>query len=203
MQRMFDSKAKYWDQDPMKVERAQSVAKHIMKKLTDRPYHIGMEYGCGTGLLGSIIREYFDKLIMADTSSNMLKVLDKKIELNGITNMKTVLIDLLTENIDEKVDILFSLMVLHHIKNIDLILEKWNTIIHDKGILFIADIDEENGLFHYDGETEHNGINRVQLMNKLRNIGYTHITDETAYIIKKEVNNIEKEFSVFLITATK
>jgi cyclopropane fatty-acyl-phospholipid synthase-like methyltransferase len=47
----FDERAKDWDSDPLKVERARIVAEYIRSVLPLRPGMSALEYGCGTGLL--------------------------------------------------------------------------------------------------------------------------------------------------------
>jgi predicted TPR repeat methyltransferase len=199
----FDKKAYEWDSKPMRVERAHSVANHIKKYLKDKDYKVAMEYGCGTGLLGFLLKDNFNKLYMADTSKAMLEVLQDKINSSNITNMYPINLDILTEDFDENVDVIFSLMVLHHIKDIDMILKKWVSILKDNSLLIISDIDKEDGTYHKDGNTEHNGIDRDGLVEKLKSIGLKNISSETAYVVRKEVNGKMKDFPVFLVVAEK
>ena len=47
----FDERAKDWDSDPKKVERARAVAEAIRKAIPLTANMSALEYGCGTGLL--------------------------------------------------------------------------------------------------------------------------------------------------------
>ena len=75
----FDERAKDWDSDPMKVERAHAVADAIRAALPLRPDMTAFEYGCGTGLLSFFLKDDFSSITLADTSQGMLDVLSEKI----------------------------------------------------------------------------------------------------------------------------
>ena len=47
----FDERAKTWDDDPTKTARAEVVAAGIRAQVPLAAGMIGLEYGCGTGLL--------------------------------------------------------------------------------------------------------------------------------------------------------
>ena len=47
----FDERAKDWDANPMRVERARIVAQAIRQAVPLRPGMTALELGCGTGLL--------------------------------------------------------------------------------------------------------------------------------------------------------
>ena len=47
----FDERAKDWDSDPKKVERARAVAEAIRSAIPLTPNMSALEYGCGTGLV--------------------------------------------------------------------------------------------------------------------------------------------------------
>ena len=83
----FDERAKDWDSDPMKVERARVVSDAIRNAVTlSREMH-ALEYGCGTGLLSFALQEDLGQITLADTSQGMLDVLGEKIASSGVTNM--------------------------------------------------------------------------------------------------------------------
>lgn len=187
----------------MRVERAESVANAFREQIQHRRFSTGMEYGCGTGLLGSLLQDQFDQLFMVDSSSEMLKMLDEKLQQNDISHLKTVQIDLMSEDAPQPVDVLFSLMVLHHVEDIALMLDRWITTVNAGGVLMISDIEEEDGSYHLDGDTWHNGINSSQLSEQLATKGLINIQQTTAYTIQKDIEGVNKSFPVFLITAQK
>ncbi len=199
----FDEAALNWDNKPMRVERAKTIADRIIKHFSGKIFDIGMDYGCGTGLLGFFLKDNFRKLYMADSSDSMLDVLKQKIISGSISNMQAVKLDLLKETFNEKTDVLFNLMVMHHIEDIQGILNAWTNILKDKGYLVISDLDKEDGSYHADGNTIHNGIDRIQLIDKLKKLGYKNIFNDTAYVVTKKVNGKMRDYPIFLVIAQK
>ena len=90
----FDERARDWDSDPKKVERARAVAEAIRKALPLSANMTALEYGCGTGLLSFALQEDLGEITLADTSQGMLDVLSEKIAASGVTNMHPVRLDL-------------------------------------------------------------------------------------------------------------
>jgi ubiquinone/menaquinone biosynthesis C-methylase UbiE len=201
----FDERAKDWDSDPKKVERARVVAEAIRKAVPLSTSMTALEYGCGTGLLSFALQEDLGQITLADTSQGMLDVLSEKIAASGVTNMRPVHLDLETEPLPaEKYHVTFSLMVLHHIRDARGSLKKFYDLLEPNGYLLVADLDKEDGSFHTDGTTDvHKGFERRELQGWVEAIGYENIRFSTAYEIKKEIDGREKTFPVFLITAQK
>ena len=201
----FDERAKDWDADPKKVERARVVADAIRKAIPLSNNMNALEYGCGTGLLSFALQEDLGQITLADTSQGMLDVLGKKIASAGVTNMHPVRLDLSSDKLpDEKYYITYSLMTLHHIHNARGILNKFYDLLEPNGYLIVADLDKEDGSFHTDGTTDvHKGFERSELQRWVESAGFVNIHFSTVYEISKEVNDREKKFPVFLMTAQK
>ena len=81
----FDERAKDWDSDPKKVERARVVAEAIRAALPLSTDMTALEYGCGTGLLSFALQSELGQITLADTSQGMLDVLGEKIAAAGGT----------------------------------------------------------------------------------------------------------------------
>ncbi len=75
----FDERARDWDSDPKKVERARVVADAIRKTIPLSQEMKALEYGCGTGLLSFALQPDLGEITLADTSQGMLDVLREKI----------------------------------------------------------------------------------------------------------------------------
>jgi ubiquinone/menaquinone biosynthesis C-methylase UbiE len=201
----FDEQAKDWDSDPKKVERARVVADAIRNTVPLSTRMKALEYGCGTGLLSFALQSDLGEITLADTSQGMLDVLQTKIVNSGVTNMRPVRLDLLSDPLPvERYDITYSLMTLHHIHDVKLILSKFHDLLVPQGILLVADLDQEDGSFHTDGTTDvHKGFARVELRKMVEEAGFGNISFMTAYQIKKQIGNEEKTFPVFLMIAQK
>lgn len=201
----FDERAKDWDSDPKKVERARSVANAIRNAIPLTPKMTALEYGCGTGLLSFAFQSDLGQITLADTSQGMLDVLSEKIVAAGVTNMHPARLDLSTDPLPaERFDLTYSLMTLHHIEDAKGILKKFHTLLEPSGILCIADLDKEDGSFHTDGTTDvHLGFERIELQRWVEEAGFEDVKFSTAFEIKKKIDDIEKTFPVFLLTARK
>jgi 2-polyprenyl-3-methyl-5-hydroxy-6-metoxy-1,4-benzoquinol methylase len=205
----FDERAKDWDSDPKKVERALAVAEAIRSAIPltreTTAKMSALEYGCGTGLLSFAFQADLGQITLADTSEGMLEVLSEKITSSGVTNMHPMRLDLSTDPLPaEQFDLTYSLMTLHHIEDAKGILKEFHALLAPSGILCIADLDKEDGTFHTDGTTDiHLGFERSELQTWVEDAGFTDVKFSTAYDIKKKIDDVEKIFPVFLLTARK
>ncbi|NJC96436.1 MAG: class I SAM-dependent methyltransferase [Anaerolineales bacterium] len=201
----FDERAKDWDSDPKKVERARAVAEAIRRTIPLSTNMTALEYGCGTGLLSFALQEDLGQITLADTSQGMLDVLSEKITASSVTNMHPVRLDLSSDPLPaEKYHITYSLMVLHHVHDARGILGRFYDVLEPHGYLVVADLDKEDGSFHTDGTTDvHKGFERNELKKWVEDAGFENVRFSTAYEIKKEVNGKKKSFPVFLMTAQK
>ena len=199
----FDARAKDWDSDPKKVDRAQKVAQAIRAAVDIRPGMNAFEYGCGTGLLSFFLQNDFASITLADTSQGMLEVLSDKIKAAGTVHMHPVRLDLAVDPLPEqKFNVIYSLMVLHHIHDTDVILQKFHEILKPDGWLVVADLDKEDGSFHTDGSTDiHLGFPRDDLKRRVEAAGFRDVHFSTAFKIKKMIGEDQKIFPVFLMTA--
>lgn len=201
----FDERARDWDSDPKKVERARVVADAIRKAIPLTREMKALEYGCGTGLLSFALQSDLGQITLADTSQGMLDVLSEKIASADVKNMHPVRLDLASDPLPaERYDLTYSLMTLHHIDGTEDILRKFHSLLEPNGFLLVADLDKEDGSFHTDGTTDvHLGFDRDELQKIVEDIGFGNVRFSTAYEIKKKIGNEEKTFPVFLMTAQK
>ena len=201
----FDERAKDWDSDPMKVERARMTADAIRSAIPLSTNMNALEYGCGTGLLSFALQEDLGQITLTDTSKGMLDVLSEKIANSGVTNMHPVRLDLSTDPLPaEKYHITYSLMVLHHVHDARGVLSKFYDVLEPNGYLIVADLDKEDGSFHTDGTTDiHEGFERSELQKWVEDAGFGNVRFSTVYEIKKKVDGKEKAFPVFLMVSRK
>ncbi|MBP7496277.1 MAG: class I SAM-dependent methyltransferase [Bacteroidales bacterium] len=201
----FDLKALTWDSNPMFIKRSKRISERIIAKI---PLNIEMEaieFGCGTGLISFNLIPFIKSITLADNSEGMLNVLNKKIKDYNIQNMEVIKTDLLEESlINNKYDLIYTVLALHHIEDVDNVLSKFYNMQKENSYLCIADLDEEDGNFHGENFAGHKGFSRIDLQNKLEIAGYKNIDVETCYEIKrKSEQGIENTYPVFLMTAEK
>ena len=200
----FDQKAAQWDAKLIRVERAQAVADGIKATVPLSPSMSALEYGCGTGLVSFALRSELGHITLADSSIGMLTVLRDKIAANNIQNMTPLQLDLLTDPLPaERYQLIYTLMTLHHIADIDKMLRAFYELLDNSGYLCIADLDKEDGTFHEDEFHGHLGFDREELGARVIQAGFQTINFSTIFHMRKEFNGISKDFPLFLMVARK
>ncbi len=202
----FDQKAPTWDANPIRIERAAAVAQGIRASVAIPPGMTALEYGCGTGLLSFALRPYLAHITLADSSSGMLAVLDEKIQLDSIQNMTSINADFTSGPLPAlKVQLIYTLMTLHHIPDTDAILDHFYTLLDSPGYLCVADLDKEDGSFHTGEFSGHKGFDRNELGEKARRAGFKKIAFTTVFHTPRdrEAGTATQYFPLFLMTAEK
>jgi hypothetical protein len=93
-------------------------------------------------------------------------------------------------------------MVLHHIDDVEKIIKKFHNLINPGGYLAIADLYAEDGSFHGEGFTGHNGFDIEKLSSWIKKQGFTGISHRKCYTINKKISeSVTQPFDVFLIIA--
>jgi ubiquinone/menaquinone biosynthesis C-methylase UbiE len=200
----FDQKAAGWDSNPARVERAAAVAQGIRESVPLSPDMTALEYGCGTGLLSFALQPSLAHITLADRSSGMLSVLDEKIASSGIRNMNSMQVDFITDPLPPvKVQLVYTLMTLHHIPDTDKILKDFYELLDRPGYLCVADLDQEDGSFHGPDFPGHKGFDRSELSARVRQAGFHTVTFKTIFHTPRAVGKAIQYFPLFLMTAEK
>lgn len=201
----FDNKAAEWDLNPMHLDRSLAIAEEIIKLVPLNKNMRALEYGAGTGITSFLIKDYLKEIVLMDNSSEMVRVTNNKIKSSNVTNLKALNFNLETDDYkDDKFDLIFTQMVLHHINDTDNIIKKFYRLLKSESYLVIADLHEEDGSFHGDGFGGHKGFNTDSLAAILRNNGFSHIFHNTCFVIDRKISENElKQFKVFIMVAKK
>ena len=202
----FDHKAKDWDKDLQRVERARIFASEIIKFLGDKKPEKALEFGSGTGLVSFWLKDNFRSITLADNSAGMMEVLNEKIKKEKISNMKPLLLDIFKGKPDlSDFDIIYTLLTLHHIKDIDKTFEIFNSMLSQGGYVCIGDLVTEDGSFHHkDPEFDgHKGFDPEEIKTKLSKNGFKIQFESIFFIIERENNSITKRYPLFLIIGNK
>lgn len=200
----FDAKAKEWDNDPVKLERAAAVAAAIRNRVRLSPDLSALEYGCGTGLLSFALSRELGSITLADSSAGMLAVLREKIAASGADHLRPMRLDLTVDPLPaERYDLIYTLMTLHHVSDVDRILRDFHALLRPDGALCIADLDREDGSFHGAGFDGHHGFEREALRDQLARAGFGEIQFDTCYMMRKSQGEGAREYPVFLAVARK
>jgi 2-polyprenyl-3-methyl-5-hydroxy-6-metoxy-1,4-benzoquinol methylase len=198
----FDARARTWDEDASRKERARRVAAAIASQVPSLSSKSVLEYGAGTGLLGLELQPLVADLTLADSSGEMLAVAGDKIASGGIGNARTLLLDLAAgPPPDLRFDVVCTLMTLHHIPDTDGILAAFHGLLGDGGILCAADLDAEDGSFHGPGFSGHNGFDRADLRARMERSGFRNVRFTTVHQVKKVTATGPRFFPIFLAVA--
>lgn len=200
----FDKKALSWDQDQNRVNLANAVANSIRKLFHLSSDTRALDFGCGTGLVSLALCSQLKQITLADNSSGMLEVLKNKIAVTEIHNLRTIKYDFeLDPLLDERFNLIFSSMALHHIENISRLLGVFFNLLEPGGIIALADLDQEDGSFHDSDFTGHKGFQRNNLEEITKQSGFGNVIFKDIYTFIRPNSLGQKEFPVFLMIAKK
>ena len=200
----FDDVAREWD-DERRIERAKIIANKIRTTITVGKDKSAMEFGCGTGLVSFNLYNEFKNITLIDTSKEMINVVNNKIKALKLDNINTYCEDLVKNKLNERFDIIYSSMALHHVIDINEISKELYNMINLNGTLCIVDLNKDDGSFHKNeiGFNGHNGFSKTWLKSILEANGFSNIKYETFYKGKKQVDNNEMKYSLFIMRADK
>jgi 2-polyprenyl-3-methyl-5-hydroxy-6-metoxy-1,4-benzoquinol methylase len=199
----FDIKAADWDKNPMHWARSEAIVEEIRKRIPLNRNMSALEYGAGTGIASFLLRDHLKEITLMDNSSEMVRIMEEKIEATKVANLKVLNFDL--EHNDHnagKFDLIFTQMVLHHVDDIDSIIKKFSKLLNAGGFLAIADLYKEEGSFHGEGFNGHNGFDPESLAKILGKNQFRNISHRSCFIIDRKISGTEtKQYDVFLLTA--
>ena len=196
---LFEEKAKDWDKNDMVLQLSNATSSAILKNIEFDDQMQVMDFGAGTGLITYQVAPYVASIMAVDISQSMLDKLTEKSNLKN--KVKTICQDIMTQPLEQKFDLIMSAMALHHVKDTNLLVQRFYEHLKPGAKIALADLDAEDGSFH-PAEIEgvyHDGFDRENLKNILEKNGFKDILFMTAHTIRKD----EKNYPVFLVTATK
>ena len=158
-----------------------------------------LEYGAGTGILSFLLRDKFSEIILMDNSREMIRICKEKVKNLHASNIRPLFYDLENRNYKGKFDLIINHMVLHHIKETDLILRKFLSLLNDGGYLAIADLYSEDGSFHGEDADVHKGFDPEMLSQNLLKMGFKKAEYRTCFKIERD----DKIYPLFLLITQK
>lgn len=200
----FNSEAKTWDTD-LRVKRAEKISKEILGDIEDKKIETGLELGCGTGLISFNLKDRINAITLVDNSKGMIEELDKKIEAYNIKNMKTWFGDIVSLEEENRYDLIYTSMAMHHILNLEEVIKKLYRLLKTDGKLIIVDLMKEDGSFHSDSPDfgGHDGFEPDELKKILEKTGFRSIGHKVFYRDKKEILNRTVDYELFIIGGNK
>ena len=142
---------------------------------------------------------------MVDSSSKMIKELEQKLVDQNITNIQTYTGDILESDFDRKFDIIYSSMVMHHIKDFQSVIKKLVSYLKTNGKLIIVDLLPDNGEFHREHENfeGHHGFTINEMVSALTEAGLKEVSGRKFYSSYKPVENKKHPYSLFSVLGIK
>lgn len=179
----FNEVANEWD-SPEKIGLIKALALKTKINLDIKQKVKILDFGCGTGLFGLEFIELASELVGVDTSSGMLKVMKQKAE--GLSNVRTLNVNLEESHLDETFDLIISSMAFHHLDSPDKMLKKMKNMLNPEGKIVIVDLDKEDGSFHPDNiamGVKHFGFSKEELESWSK--GYSSLRYEIIHEVEK------------------
>ncbi len=203
----FDEAAQSWDDNPVRVKLAAAVAEAMGRAVPLQPEMQIMDFGSGTGLIARALAPKVASIAAADTSTEMLAVLETKAKAAGLTGIRPLLLDAGYESHSgDSYDAIVSSMVLHHIADIPNLVRHLARWCRPGGWVALADLEPEDGTFHrHTQEVFHHGIDQTSLASQLEAVGFTTKSVQTVHVIgRPPAEGAEpKNYPVFLLVAQK
>lgn len=195
---VFDEMAYRYDTEE-RIEIANIMANEIKSRLKGFEEKTAIDLGCGTGLVGLKLINYFKSIEFIDTSKNMIDIVNEKIEKLNIKNASAYHMDILVDDTKSiKVDCIFMSQVLLHIPEYKLFLKRVYNMLNSNGVLIIVDFDKNEKVI---SDKVHNGFDTLELGEFLESIDFKNISSNTFYSGREIF--MKQDASMFILEATK
>lgn len=202
--RDFDKDAATWD-DPHRVRITNEISSGIQKLVSLYSSMDVLDFGCGTGLLAFSLLPFVRSVTGIDNSKGMVDIFRQKAERLNLNNTASFVIDIDHDQIPGEYDLIVSSMALHHIPDTFLTIGKLVEKLKPSGVLCIADLDSDNGLFHPNSDgVFHNGFFRNDIKSLFTQAGLIDVKDSTAAeVTKPGADGVVRTFTIFAISGRK
>jgi ubiquinone/menaquinone biosynthesis C-methylase UbiE len=196
----FNTAARQWDSNNIHVQRSEAIAQHLVARMELKPDMNALEFGAGTGILSFMLADRLGSITMMDSASEMVAVMQEKVDAAGAANLHPVFFDLTKEAYTNgPFDLIFSQMALHHVDDIQGIVQTFHDLLNEGGRLAIADLYAEDGSFHGAGFDGHNGFDAQVLEGQMKKAGFQTVQTETCFTMQKG----GVSYPIFLMLASK
>lgn len=201
----FSAEAAAWDEQPGKVERARAAADAIRRALPLNPRMTALEVGGGTGLLARALSDTLGPVTVTDVAPGMVEAAAAVLADAQYEGWRVAQYDIEHDPLpDERYDIVFSLLALHHMGDVGAVIERMYALLNPGGLVALLDLDHDpDGGFHasvadFDG---HHGFARESISGWLEAAGFADRALTTGLVDHKVVDGETREFPLFLATA--
>ncbi|MDC7222256.1 MAG: class I SAM-dependent methyltransferase, partial [Spirochaetales bacterium] len=106
MENYFDREARNWDKENYRIVRAQTIAEAIHREIPLNQKMRGLDFGCGTGLLGFSLIDKLAHMTFWDNSEGMIDRVNGKIEADFHERGKALVYDLFSRRVESLFDVI-------------------------------------------------------------------------------------------------
>lgn len=135
----------------------------------------------------------------------MIDEVQKKIGQSSVNHFYPILLNLENDCTEEKFEVIYTLMTLHHVKDIEKITHEFSTMLLSGGLLIIGDLEKEDGNFHRYPENQdvHFGFEKEYLYRILKNSGLRVEKYSVFHEMERVHMDQPKTYSLFFLCASK
>ena len=192
------------EDEDIRVKRAHAVSIEIESYMGHGPLEV-MEFGCKTGLISLNLKNKISEGLLVDSSAENIKELEQKLRDRHLSHLQTYTGDILESDIDRQFDVIYSSMVMHHIKDFKAVIKKLVSYLKNNGKLIIVDLLPDSGEFHrhhleFDG---HHGFTINEMVAALKEAGLKEVTGRKFYSRYKPIENKNHPYSLFSVIGMK
>ena len=192
------------EDEDIRVKRAHAVSIEIESYMGHGPLEV-MEFGCKTGLISLNLKNKISEGLLVDSSAENIKELEQKLRDRHLSHLQTYTGDILESDIDRQFDVIYSSMVMHHIKDFKAVIKKLVSYLKNNGKLIIVDLLPDSGEFHrhhleFDG---HHGFTINEMVAALKEAGLKEVTGRKFYSSYKPIENKNHPYSLFSVIRMK
>lgn len=199
----FLNQAAQWD-NPSKIKMTDKFIQTMTANLDLDISWRALEIGAGTGLVGLSILDSLQSMVFVDTSKAMLSVLQQKIASSPLMAKVQVLHDEIYAYHHSDIDLVVSCMALHHIPDLELVLDHLYKITQKNARLVIGDIRTEDGSFHHFEPIAHKGFDTNELTLLLTKAGFEVQLVMDYNVITKQIQpELINDYQQFILIAQK
>jgi len=199
----FDEMAATWEDKPSRLERARAVADAIAARVPLQDGWSVVDVGSGTGLLSRMLADRVGSIVLVDTSPGMTKVASDRIAATGLSRLSAVCLDITADAPPGgPFDLAMSLLMLHHVRDVEGFLESVVCQLAPGGYIAFADVAAEDGSFHEDTteEVHHRGFEPDRLAALAGAAGFVDVAVEEVHQMVKERNGHDRTYGLLLLT---
>lgn len=199
-----------------RARRSAALAAHIRVALGDGHHRRGVDIGSGAGGVSPHLVDLFDELVLVDVDGDALELAHASVsaavaEAGCGTRVRTARLDLSTADDAPHaadlapLDVAYSVMALHHVRDVPRLLRTVSGLLRPGGRLLVADLEPDGGLYHADRPSfdGHDGFSHDQISSWCRAAGLEVDQLVTAYVDPKPVSGTVRHLPIFVAAATR